>query len=133
MQFPLLTQFYPFHLHMPPPVFPAALPVGLGSENATLLVLCRESDLSGILSSMKTVESRFNDNYGYPWTFLNEKEFSTEFKEWVLLAPFLLVTLTFNVGKSVQRRGPQSPLVLFRVNIGTSRIGLTTIKQNRGG
>ncbi len=49
--------------------------------NATLLVLCRNSDLNGILTSIWEAEDRFNDKYRYPWVFLNEEPFTEEFKK----------------------------------------------------
>ncbi|KAK7437616.1 hypothetical protein VKT23_018515 [Stygiomarasmius scandens] len=55
-------------------------PIGEGSANATLLVLARNSDLGGVLTSMQSVEGHFNKKYGYPWVFLNEEEFSEDFK-----------------------------------------------------
>ncbi|KAG5221290.1 glycosyltransferase family protein [Salix suchowensis] len=42
--------------------------------------LARNSDLAGISSSMKQMEDRFNKKYQYPYVFLNEQEFSEEFK-----------------------------------------------------
>ncbi|KAF9063735.1 glycosyltransferase family 15 protein [Rhodocollybia butyracea] len=53
---------------------------GEGTANATLVFLARNSDLSGVLSSMQHVENHFNKRFGYPWVFLNEEEFSLEFK-----------------------------------------------------
>lgn len=50
--------------------------------NATILVLCRNWELEEILSSMRSLEDRFNKYYHYPWTFLNDEEFTQEFKEW---------------------------------------------------
>lgn len=50
--------------------------------NATILVLCRNWELKDILSSMRSLEDRFNRHYHYPWTFLNDEEFTQEFKEW---------------------------------------------------
>lgn len=50
-------------------------------ENATILVLCRNWELSEILSSMRSLEDRFNKNYHYSWTFLNDELFTDEFKK----------------------------------------------------
>lgn len=50
--------------------------------NATILVLCRNWELDDILSSMRSLEDRFNKYYHYPWTFLNDEEFTQEFKDW---------------------------------------------------
>ncbi|OCH94995.1 glycosyltransferase family 15 protein [Obba rivulosa] len=49
--------------------------------NATFVILARNSDLSGIASSMKQMEDRFNKQYKYPYVFLNEAPFTTEFQE----------------------------------------------------
>ena len=43
----------------------------------------RNSDLNGIVTSMKQMEDRFNKKFNYPYIFLNEAEFSSEFKECV--------------------------------------------------
>jgi len=46
---------------------------------AALVALARNSDLQGILTSMKQMEDRFNKKFQYPWVFLNEEPFSEEF------------------------------------------------------
>ncbi|KAI0934140.1 hypothetical protein AcW1_005758 [Taiwanofungus camphoratus] len=48
--------------------------------NATFVLLARNSDLPGIVSSMKQMEDRFNKKYRYPYVFLNEEPFTDEFK-----------------------------------------------------
>ncbi|EGW33040.1 mannosyltransferase [Spathaspora passalidarum NRRL Y-27907] len=53
----------------------------IGKENATLVMLCRNSELEGALKSMRSLEDRFNRHYKYPWVFLNEVPFSDEFIE----------------------------------------------------
>jgi hypothetical protein len=50
-------------------------------ENATILVLCRNSDLAGILKSMTSFEDTFNSKFHYPYTFFNEETFSVEFMQ----------------------------------------------------
>ena len=77
-----------------------ALPPTARRANATFVLLARNSDLNGIMMSMKqmgapvavtvlrvvteaTVEDRFNKKFKYPYTFLNEEPFSDEFKECV--------------------------------------------------
>ena len=47
--------------------------------NATLLMLARNSDLEGVIQSVREIEDRFNKKYGYPWVFLNEVAFTEEF------------------------------------------------------
>ncbi|TGZ81336.1 nucleotide-diphospho-sugar transferase, partial [Ascodesmis nigricans] len=52
----------------------------LGASNATLLMLVRNSELSDALHSIRQIEDRFNRHYRYPWTFLNDEEFTEEFR-----------------------------------------------------
>ncbi|GAA5837036.1 hypothetical protein JCM11251_004480 [Rhodosporidiobolus azoricus] len=47
---------------------------------AAFVVLVRESDLYEILPSIQQVEDRFNKRYHYPWIFLNDGDFSDDFK-----------------------------------------------------
>ncbi|GJE90829.1 glycosyltransferase family 15 protein [Phanerochaete sordida] len=58
-----------------------ALPPTARRANATFVLLARNSDLNGIMMSMKQMEDRFNKKFKYPYTFLNEEPFSDEFKE----------------------------------------------------
>lgn len=48
---------------------------------AAFVILARNSDLHGIRSSIRQVEDRFNYRFNYPYVFLNEQEFTQEFKE----------------------------------------------------
>ena len=52
----------------------------IGVENATLFMLVRNSELHEALQSMREIEDRFNRHYRYPWTFLNDKLFTEDFK-----------------------------------------------------
>ncbi|KZT26457.1 glycosyltransferase family 15 protein [Neolentinus lepideus HHB14362 ss-1] len=49
--------------------------------NAVIVMLARNSDLNGVVSSMKQLEDRFNKKFNYPYVFLNEADFSAEFKD----------------------------------------------------
>ncbi|EDO15353.1 hypothetical protein Kpol_457p4 [Vanderwaltozyma polyspora DSM 70294] len=49
-------------------------------ENAVLVTLCRNSDLLNLQKTIRDIEDRFNHRYHYDWVFLNEVEFSDEFK-----------------------------------------------------
>ncbi|KAK2466906.1 hypothetical protein APHAL10511_001164 [Amanita phalloides] len=49
--------------------------------NATLVFLCRNSDVNEAASSVQQMEDRFNKYYGYPWIFLNDEPFTNEFKQ----------------------------------------------------
>lgn len=53
----------------------------ISKENATLVMLVRNQELEGALSSIRLLEDRFNRNYHYPWVFLNEVPFTQEFIE----------------------------------------------------
>ncbi|KAL4265283.1 glycosyltransferase 15 family protein [Pleurotus pulmonarius] len=59
-----------------------AVPPALATRraNATFVLLCRNSDLRGVISSIRHMEDRFNRNYKYPWVLLNEQPFTDEFK-----------------------------------------------------
>ncbi|KIY66469.1 glycosyltransferase family 15 protein [Cylindrobasidium torrendii FP15055 ss-10] len=70
----------PSDAHESPTKIEAPRPVGIGTANATMVMLARNDEIDGVLSSMATVENRFNREHGYPWTFLNEVEFTEEFK-----------------------------------------------------
>jgi len=52
------------------------------SKHLTLL-LARNSDLNGVISSLKQMEDRFNKKFQYPYIFLNEKPFDDGFKKFV--------------------------------------------------
>ncbi|CAI4045538.1 hypothetical protein N7582_003587 [Saccharomyces uvarum] len=50
-------------------------------ENATLLMLVRNWELPGALRSMRSLEDRFNKDFHYDWTFLNDVQFDSGFIE----------------------------------------------------
>ncbi|EJW02521.1 hypothetical protein EDEG_03075 [Edhazardia aedis USNM 41457] len=49
-------------------------------ENACILILCRNDDIKGISSSLHDFEDTFNKKYQYPYVFLNDVDFTDEFK-----------------------------------------------------
>ncbi|KAL7270936.1 mannosyltransferase [Rhizina undulata] len=49
------------------------------TEKATLVMLVRNRELREALSSMRNVEDRFNKNFHYPWTFMNDEPFTADF------------------------------------------------------
>lgn len=53
---------------------------------ACYVTLVRNSELKGLLSSIKYVEDKINKNFPYPWVFLNDEAFTEEFKEAVTKA-----------------------------------------------
>ncbi|KAI0079942.1 glycosyltransferase family 15 protein [Panus rudis PR-1116 ss-1] len=48
---------------------------------AAFVILARNSDLQGIAASMKQMEDRFNKKFRYPYVFLNDDDFTDEFKK----------------------------------------------------
>ena len=48
--------------------------------NATFVVLARNSEVKGVEQSIRDIEARFNAQYQYPYVFLNDEEFTDEFK-----------------------------------------------------
>ncbi|KJA27199.1 glycosyltransferase family 15 protein [Hypholoma sublateritium FD-334 SS-4] len=51
--------------------------------NAAIVILARNGDLNGVVSSMKQLEDRFNKQFHYPYVFLNEVPFEENFKKQV--------------------------------------------------
>ncbi|KIL56814.1 glycosyltransferase family 15 protein [Amanita muscaria Koide BX008] len=51
--------------------------------NAVIFMLTRNSDLPGVLSTVKQVEDRFNKRFQYPYVFLNDDPFEERFKSLV--------------------------------------------------
>lgn len=49
--------------------------------SAVLVMLARNSEVYGAMTSVRSVQEQFNDHFGYPWVFLNDEEWSEEFKE----------------------------------------------------
>ncbi|QRV79345.1 cytochrome P450 family protein [Ceratobasidium sp. AG-Ba] len=48
--------------------------------NAAFVFLARNSDLKGVMQSMKHMEDRFNKKFDYPYVFLNDVPFDKRFK-----------------------------------------------------
>jgi alpha 1,2-mannosyltransferase len=63
-------------------------PIEEGKANAAVIMLARNTELEGALSSMRQFEDRFNHRFQYPWIFLNEEPFTDKFKELVELFLF---------------------------------------------
>lgn len=45
-----------------------------------MVMMARNSDVDGAVASILNVQDQFNKNFGYPWVFLNNEPWSTEFK-----------------------------------------------------
>lgn len=52
----------------------------LARPNAVVMILCRNEELDNIDRAIRTFEQRFNSKFKYPYVFLNDKEFTEEFK-----------------------------------------------------
>ncbi|MCJ1257601.1 hypothetical protein MMC24_005427 [Lignoscripta atroalba] len=48
---------------------------------AALISLVRNSELPGLMQSMRQLEFHWNHKYQYPWVFFNDEPFSNEFKQ----------------------------------------------------
>ncbi|OXB44054.1 hypothetical protein B1J92_I04378g [Nakaseomyces glabratus] len=48
-------------------------------QNATFVMLARNSDLNDAVEAIKSLESRFNHKYHYDWTFFNDVPFDEDF------------------------------------------------------
>ncbi|PWA01340.1 hypothetical protein BB558_002566 [Smittium angustum] len=48
--------------------------------NGAFVALVRNSELIGMQSAVRQIEDRFNNKFNYPYIFLNDKEFTQEFK-----------------------------------------------------
>jgi alpha 1,2-mannosyltransferase len=53
----------------------------VGKIKAVFVVLVRNKELEKWLNSMRELEDRFNREYNYPYLFLNEQDFTDEFKQ----------------------------------------------------
>ncbi|KAF8537042.1 glycolipid 2-alpha-mannosyltransferase-domain-containing protein [Trichophaea hybrida] len=61
-------------------------PGEINRTSATLLSLVRNNELDGMLQSMKDLQETWNNKFSYPWTFINDEEFTQEFKDKTTLA-----------------------------------------------
>ena len=52
----------------------------IGTEKGCIYMLVRNMELHEALESIRKIEDRFNRRYRYPWIFLNDDEFTDEFK-----------------------------------------------------
>jgi mannosyltransferase len=52
--------------------------------NAAFVVLARNSELDGVIQSVKSIERHFNRWFHYPYVFLNDVEFNQTFKDTII-------------------------------------------------
>lgn len=50
-------------------------------QNAVIMILCRNSDKNDIAKTLTNFEEKFNKKHQYPYVFLNDQEFTEDFKE----------------------------------------------------
>ncbi|KAG6814354.1 hypothetical protein H0H92_010939 [Tricholoma furcatifolium] len=55
--------------------------VSTRKANAAFVILARNRELTGIVTSVKQMEDRFNKKFNYPYVFLNDEEFDESFKK----------------------------------------------------
>lgn len=56
-------------------------PVKSEKVKATFVTLARNSELYDLIKSIRNVEDRFNRKFNYDWVFLNDDDFTQEFKD----------------------------------------------------
>lgn len=59
---------------------PVAAAAAHPRENAAFVVLARNAELKAVLQSINSLEAHFNQWFNYPYVFLNDQPFSTEFQ-----------------------------------------------------
>lgn len=64
-------------------------------------MLARNSDVEGVLRSVRELEDRFNRKFQYPWVFLNEVDFDDDFKRCVVSIPTLTCRLMLTVNPRI--------------------------------
>ena len=77
--------------------------VTVRKANAAFVVLARNSDLPGIMGSIKQMEDRFNKKFKYPYVFLNEDDFSEEFMKYIIPTIGLQWCLILSITEQRQR------------------------------
>ena len=65
-------------------------------ENAVIFMLARNSEVDDAIQSISSLESQFNQWFQYPWVFLNDEQWSAEFKDRVRAAIDPSVSVTFD-------------------------------------
>jgi alpha 1,2-mannosyltransferase len=80
--------------NLPLPSVPLDVNVTNGSRvNATFVILARNSDLEGMIRTVRSIEDRFNKGYQYPYVFLNDEPFSDDFRRFVQFLSDLLSSI----------------------------------------
>ena len=91
---------------------------------AALISLVRNSELPGLMQSMRQLEYQWNRKYQYPWVFFNDEPFNDEFKVctcFLTLKGFWLIQKSLPLRILHQRNATTK---LFQTSIGQCQIGL---------
>ena len=78
---PLTNNDPPFHTGCRSPVLNTS-----ARASAALVMLAKNSEVEGAVSSVKSVQEQFNAHFGYPWVFLNDENWTDYFIEMVRAA-----------------------------------------------
>jgi hypothetical protein len=114
---------------------PSTLCAGRARANATLLMLARNTDLAGAISSVSQMEDKFNKHCNYPWVFLNEEPFTEDFKRYVVCLPDDSCGhhAYANTGRWRVSRTVPCLLGRYQRSTGSSRIGSMRGSRSRDG
>ncbi|OBZ87940.1 Glycolipid 2-alpha-mannosyltransferase 2 [Choanephora cucurbitarum] len=77
----ILLSFQTFFTISKKPVDEVIVKDNSSPVKACIVVLVRNSELNGILSTMTQLEKTYNSKFNYPYVFLNDDDFTEEFKE----------------------------------------------------
>ena len=86
--FETFYNIYSFHVTRPSPPLDEPFHIGCQEpdtsaprENATILMLARNSDLDGAVKSLTSLEEQFNKWFHYPVVFLNDQPWDQDFMD----------------------------------------------------
>ena len=74
-------------------VHPGVDPTNGPRANATFIILARNSELESAITTIRSIEDRFNRNYRYPYVFLNDEPFTDDFKRFIQFPSDLLSSI----------------------------------------
>ena len=95
-------------------------------QNATILILTRNSELKQVIASMDSLETHFNQWFHYPYVFLNNVPFDDDFKETIQRHTDSVVE--FGVLEPDEWEFPQGIMNSSIINDGNNSILNDTIK-----
>lgn len=69
------------HPNLPDPNLPPAWHNTTNRVKAAFVILTRNNELDALRKTIQQLEARFNHKFNYPYVFLNDVEFTQEFKD----------------------------------------------------